>query len=139
MKKEFKTMALFAVLSMMAVGCQKESVEPIEATSVASETNTLYRVCYAIDGVTHHITLNGEEARKDFIYQMLALAERGCSVTFFDESRVSQNPASKEKVVYTTPDKNDAYAWANNMMAQGYTVSIQQDSTTGIFTCIAIK
>ena len=139
MDKKIKTMALFTVLSMMAVSCQKESVEPFDATSRVSEISTSYDVSYTFDGVTHHITLNSEEERRAFIYQMLALAERGYEVTFFEESKVSQGPVSKEKVVYTTPDKDDAYAWANSMMAQGYMVSIQQDSTTGMFTCIAVK
>ena len=44
MDKKVKTMALFTVLSMMAVSCQKESVEPIDATSQVSEMSTSYEV-----------------------------------------------------------------------------------------------
>lgn len=139
MKKKTKTMALFLVLSMMALSCQKESIEPIASTNVGSEMNTLYRVCYAIDGVTHQITLNSEEAYSDFIYQMLALAERGYEVAFFDEYRVSQNLAAKEIVTYDTPDKDDAYAWAHQMSLNGYSVQIKYDNVTNTFHCTAIK
>jgi hypothetical protein len=44
MNRTIKTVALFMVLSAMALGCQKESIEPIESTNTGSEMNTLYRV-----------------------------------------------------------------------------------------------
>lgn len=137
MKKITKTMALFTVLSMMAVSCQKESVEPINATSVVSKISTSYEVSYAYDGVTHHITLNSEEERRAFIYQMLALAEDGYTVTFVDESRSAQNPVTKDVVVYYTQDKDKAFAWADQMALNGYTVQIKYDSVTNTYQCTA--
>ncbi len=139
MDKKVKTMALFTVLSMMAVSCQKESVEPIEMAAAVSEMNTLYRVCCTIDGVTHQITLNSEKERADFIYKLLALAEEGYEVSFFDESRYSQNSTAKETVIYTTNDKADAFSWADSMFGQGYAVTIKYDPVTGTYTCIAVK
>lgn len=139
MKSNYKTVALFMVLSAMALGCQKESIEPIESTNTGSEMNTLYRVCYAIDGVTHHIMLYSEDEHSAFIYSMIELAEQGHSVMFYDESKVSQDSVAKETVTYTTNDKTDAYNWAHNMELDGYKVVVNYDQTTSTYTCIAFR
>jgi hypothetical protein len=139
MKKNTKTVALFTVLSMMAVGCQKESIEPIESPAVVSEMGTLYRVCYAIDGVTHHITLDSEEAHAAFIYSLLEIAEQGHNVMFYDESKVSQDSVAKEVVTYSTHDKTDAYNWAHNMELDGYKVNVSYDSATNTYNCVAVR
>lgn len=139
MKRTTKTMALFTVLSLIAVGCQKESVEPIASTSVCAEKNTQYRLGYVIDGVIYHTTHSSEEEHAAFIYQMLDLAELGHSVTFYDENKVSQYSAAKEVVYFSTQDKTEAYAWADNMYAHGYKVSVTYDPTTQTFNCVAIR
>ena len=52
MNKTFTTIALIAVLGTMAVSCQKEdSVNP--TCLVAESNNTVYTVCYSVDGSSH--------------------------------------------------------------------------------------
>ncbi len=64
MKKAFTTVALFAVLGTMAVSCQKEN--EFDRISVEAEQNAIYRVNYAVDGKTYHLTLIGDVAWHDF-------------------------------------------------------------------------
>lgn len=137
MRKTFTTVALIAVLGIMAVSCQKENI--IDETSIVAENGTVYTVSYAVDGVTHQLTLIGDEAWHDFLNRMLALAEEGHEVTFRNEEAASRVVSTKETVTYTTPDRDEAYAWAEAMGKSGYTVTVTFDKDTKIYTCYAIK
>ena len=79
MKKTIKTVALLAVLSVAAVGCQKETIA-VPQTGVES-SETVYTVRYVINDVTHTETLIGEQAWADFLQRMMALAEEGYRIT----------------------------------------------------------
>ena len=70
---------------------------------------------------------------------MFALAEEGHEVSFRNEDRASRVLSSKDVVTYTTTNHDDAYAWADKMSDEGYTVTIRFDKETGIYTCNAIK
>lgn len=137
MRKTISTIALFAVLGTLAVSCQKENI--IDGTSVVAENDTVYTVRYAVDGVTHQITLVGDEAWHDFLNRMFALAEEGHEVSFRNEEAASRVVSTKEKVTYTTPDHDDAYEWAEMMYKQGYAVTVTFDEEKKIYTCYAIK
>jgi len=137
MRKTFTTIALFAVLGTLAVSCQKENI--IDETSIVAENGTVYTVRYAVNGVTHQITLVGDEAWHDFLNRMFALAEEGHEVSFRNEEVASRVISTKEKVTFTTTDHDEAYAWAEAMLKDGYTVSIHFDKETGIYTCYAIN
>ena len=137
MRKTFTTFALFAVLGTLAVSCQKENI--IDETNIVAENDTVYKVCYTVDGATHQITLVGDEAWHDFLNRMFALAEEGHEVSFRNEETASHIVSSKETVTYTTSDHDEAYAWAEVMMKDGYSVSIHFDKESGIYTCYAIK
>jgi len=137
MRKTFTTIALFAVLGTLAVSCQKENI--IDETNIVAENDTVYTVSYTVDGVTHQITLVGDEAWHDFLNYMMALAEEGHEVTFRNEEAASCVVSTKEKITFTTTDHDEAYAWAEAMLKDGYTVSIHFDKETGIYTCYAIN
>ena len=139
MNKVIKTVALVATLSLVCIGCQKEETAQVNVEQTAPEVGSVYRMTYIVDGKTCHVTLYGEEAHDEFIYQMLALAEQGHKVTFFDESKVSQQAAAKDVVTYSTKKKEEAYNWAHDMEQQGYEVTIQYDTQTGVYNCIAYK
>ena len=137
MKKSIKTVALLAVLSVAAVGCQKETIV-VPQTGVES-SGTVYTVRYAINGVTHTETLRGEQAWADFLQRMLALAEEGYRVTMSRCTNTAQYSDSKEVVTFTTTDKKRAYEWLNEMMEAGYTVTFSYNQQTGEYTCIAYR
>ena len=137
MRKTFTTIALFAVLGTLAVSCQKENI--IDETSIVAENNKVYTVCYTVDGVTHQITLIGDDAWHDFMNRMFALAEEGHEVSFRNEETASRVVSTKDVVTYSTKDRDKAFAWADAMVEEGYTVTVRFDENTGIYTCYAIK
>ena len=65
MKKTIKTIALLLVLSVAAVGCQKETIM-VEPQTDVETSGTVYTVRYSVNGVTHTETLIGEQAWADF-------------------------------------------------------------------------
>ena len=135
MRKTITTIALFAVLGTLAVSCQKENI--IDETNIVAENGTVYTVSYAVDGVTHQITLVGDEAWHDFLSRMFALAEEGRTVTFFNEEAASRVIPSKLVETFTTSNKEEAYQWAEKKGNEGYTVTVVFDQETGIYTCYA--
>lgn len=137
MRKTFTTIALFAVLGTLAVSCQKENI--IDETNIVAENGTVYTVSYAVDGVTHQLTLVGDEAWHDFLNRMLALAEEGHEVSFRNEEAASRVISTKEVVTYTTDNGEDALNWAEKMVDDGYTVTITFDKEKKTYTCYAIK
>ena len=137
MRKIFTTISLLAVLGTLAVSCQKENI--IDETSIVEENGNVYTVSYTVNGVTHQLTLVGDDAWHDFLNRMLALAEEGYKVSFRNEETVSRIVSTKEVVTYTTKEREKAYAWADAMVEEGYTVFISFDNDTGIYTCEAVK
>ncbi len=137
MSKTLTTIALFAVLGTLAVSCQKENI--IDETNIVAENDTVYKVSYTVDGVTHQLTLVGDEAWHDFLKRMVALAEEGHEVSFRNEEASLRAVSTKEKVTYTTTNQDEALVWSEMMIKDGYTVTISYDKASGIYTCIAIK
>ena len=137
MHKTFTTIALVAMLGALAVGCQKENI--IDEPPVVAENGTVYTVSYAVDGVTHQLTLVGDEAWHDFLNRMFALAEEGHEVTFRNEEAASRVVSTKEVVTYSTPSHDDAINWAEKMADDGYTVTIHFDKEKKVYNCYAIK
>ena len=131
-------MALLAVLSVAAVSCQKENLVPSTPAEVITDNQAVYIYQYEVNGIRSRITLRGEAERADFINRMLALAQEGNTVSFFDETQYTQN-FTKEDVTYTTKDKEDALNWASSMLDLGYAVTIEYDKNKGIYNCTASR
>ena len=74
MNKSIKTVALLAVLSVAAVGCQKETIT-VEPQTGVEASSTVYMVRYSVNGVMHTETLIGEQAWADFLQRMLAIQQ----------------------------------------------------------------
>ena len=137
MKKIFITISLFPMLGTIATSCQKEN--EFDKTTIEVGRNTIYRVCYSIDGKIYQLTLIGDDAWHDFLNRMFALAEEGHTVTFNNENVTSQTVSAKDVVTYTTTNKDEALSWAERMGNDGYVVTIKYDKGTGVYTCIAEK
>lgn len=137
MKKNFITIALFAVLSTLAVSCQKENI--MATPSIMAEKGTVYSVTYSVDGMTYHLTLVGEDAWHAFLHHMMALAKEGHEVSFRNENASSRVISPKDVVTFTTTIETEASAWAEAMAGQGYEVTIKYDKDSGVYTCTAIK
>lgn len=137
MKQVIRVVALIAVLSTLSTGCQKEAyVEPTKAVSNEKETRNVF---YSIDGIQGSMILNNDEEWRIFLNRMLAMSEEGHSVRFKLNGAASCTVLSKEVVTYTTSDHDAAFAWADKMAQDGYTVTIDYDDDKGVYNCIAIK
>ena len=126
------------MLGLTSVGCQKENLVE-ENTNIVTQASTVRTVFYAVDGVEHRITLIGDDAWNDFLQHLFALAEEGHSVTFRNEEAASRVVSTKETVTYTTKNKDEAYAWCEEMANQGYLVTFTFDPNTNTYKCVAIK
>ena len=138
MKKTIRTIALMAVLGLVAVGCQKESSLSPQSTATYEEA-TIHSVNYTIDGVSRNASFVSEEEWEVFLYRLIAKAEEGYSVSFRNANTGPNMKQSREIVTHTTRSRKDAYEWSDAMEAKGYTVHIDYDKTTGVYTCTAIK
>ena len=138
MKKVIKTVALLTVLSVAAVGCQKETIM-VEPQTGVEASGTVYTVQYSVNGVSHTETLIGEQAWADFLQRMLALAEEGYRVTVSRNVNLAQYPISKEVETFRTKKKTEAYAWMEQKIEEGYTVTIDYNTQTGEYTCVATR
>lgn len=135
MKIKFVTMAL--LLSLMAVGCQKETM--YNESNAPEQISSIRKIIYFIDGVEYRTTLRGNFEWQQFVAQMLSLAREGHSVSFFNENTSFSNSDEKDVVTYNTENEDDANRWAAEMSDLGYTVRIEYDKVTHIYTCTAIK
>ena len=131
-----RLITIFALLSMMAVSCQKENFMGVDHTNV-SET-AAYSLCYKVDGVTHHATFQTKAERLAFIHQLVAMTREGHNVVISNGSTFGIN-ATKETVTFTTPSEEEAANWCASMVEQGYDVSMYYDKKQGIFVCIATR
>ena len=138
MNKSIKRVALLSVLSMVAVGCQKETIT-VEPQTGVEVSGTVYTVRYSVNGVTHTETLIGEQAWADFLQRMLALAEEGYKVTVSRNANTAQYVMSKEVVTYKTKDKKAAEEWILHKLEEGYEVTMEYNQQTGEYTCTAIR
>ena len=138
MNKSIKTVALLAVLSVAAVGCQKETIT-VEPQTGVEASSTVYMVRYSVNGVMHTETLIGEQAWADFLQRMLALAEEGYRVTMSKSANTALYSESKEVVTYTTKDKKAAQLWITQKLEEGYEVTMDYNQQTGEYTCIAVR
>ncbi len=132
-----RRMALMAVLGMAAAGCTKEN--GAEPQVGIEEPLTAYTVRYTVNGVAHTETIVSEQQWADFLQRMMALAEEGYRVTVSRNVNTVRYAMSKKVVTYTTTSKELAYKWMNQMLAEGYEVTIEYGPSTGQYTCTAVN
>ncbi len=136
MKIRFTTVALLAVLSLAATGCQKEQ-DSFNNTPV-QETFTIRHIVYTIDGSSYATEVRTEQEWMSFLKGMMAIAKKGHIVSFRDSSFTS-DASSKVVYTYTTTSEDDAVKWCDKMTKEGYDVVLEYNPRTGEFTCTAVK
>ena len=137
MKRIIYPVALMAVLTTLAVGCQKETV--VEPQNLVVETDTVYTVCYTVNGVTHTERLFDKAEYDALLLRLLALAREGYDVVIVGGNSMGDVSLAKEVVTYTTKKEVEAVAWTKQKIDEGYTVQMSYDQQTGEYTCIAYR
>ncbi len=133
MKKSIISVAILAVLTSMAVSCQKENFT--ENQTPTADQTIVRTIAYTVDGAAFQITLHNDAEWDAFVENMLTLSEQGHQVQILSDGTASHNPGAKETHSMTTRDKAEAKLWAITMAHQGYTVMIHYEA--GEYTCVA--
>ena len=137
MNRHVRVMALCSVLTMMAVGCQKEEIlNPIQDAAI-SENGTVYTVQYAVDGVLHQELSHSKQERTDLFHRLFALAREGKEICVSSGEKIGSVLATKDVVIYSTTIEDDAIAWAEKMIDGGYRVTIKFDAEKKVYNCTA--
>lgn len=128
-------MAVIAMTTLAATGCQKENIVEQENQIVADAVMTT--VYYTVDGITIQASFSSEEEWTAFLHRLVALAEEGHRVSFRNANH--ERGITKETVTYVTKNHDDAVAWGDMMRKNGYEVYIDFDTNTNEYICTAIK
>lgn len=134
MKKVFRTTAMLAFMTLAATSCQKDNIDSCFTNENLLSNNQMY---YSTDGTSQSIMLLNDDDWNTFLNNMFALVKEGYTVTIWGNKGPSQ--VEKKTVTFTTTSEDEAQAWVKDMLCQGYSVSMDYDKTTGIYTCIATK
>ena len=137
MKKLFFTAVFLAVLGTLAVSCLKEN--PVEPSGTGVQDETVYNVCYSVDGVTMRDTLYGQAEWNTFLHRLVALAKEGHEVSFRDGNAAGSAVAPKETVTFVSKNEEEVVRWSTTMFDDGYEVTIVYNEETDEFTCIAVR
>lgn len=137
MRIKFIHVALIAVLGTTAVSCQKEEI--VIPQNIIAETTAKYTISYSINGVNYNALLHNDTELDVLLHQLLALARQGNTIVISDNVLSSRTIPTKEKIIYTTNNEDEAFRWAADRTKEGYTVEISFNEHTGIFTCTAVK
>ena len=137
MKKRLVSVALLAVLSTMAVSCQKETVA--EPQSKNAELGTVYTVRYAVNGITHTETLGSDAEYDALLLRLFALARMGYEVEIMNGDGPANATLALEVITFSTTNEQEAIAWVKQKALEGYRVHMSFDQTTGTYNCIAYR
>ena len=137
MKKRLVSVTLLAVLSTMAVSCQKETVA--EPQSKNAGLSTVYTVHYTINDITHTETLGSDAEYDALLLRLFALARMGYEVEIENGSGPASATLAVEVITFSTTNEQEAIDWVKQKLLEGYKVQVSFDETTGVYTCIAYR
>lgn len=130
-----RTVALFVVLSMAAVSCQKENYFDVEGKQ--AEVTVSRTVSYMVDGTLYHATLHSDAEWDILIHRLLGLAREGHSVVIANGNSINTSSLAKDVVIFRTSSEEEANEWIKQMTEAGYTVTFGFDDETQQWICIA--
>ena len=130
-------MALFAMISLTTVSCQKENL--VETAIQSVENSAARTIRYTVNGTAYRQVIHSDEDLDALMLTLFALAREGYTVRVIDENTNLCETCAKEKVTYTTKNKNDAIAWSLEKINEGYDVTISFNQETGEYTCVATR
>ena len=138
MNKKVRTVALLAVLSLAAAGCQKETI--VEPTTQVQQNVSIRKIAYSIDGVTLHRTIYGEPDWDAFLEWIADMAKKGHSVSLKNDNVSTDNSLyTKDVVTFETNNEREAIEWCKHMVDLNYEVTMVYDEKTGKYTCTAVN
>lgn len=70
---------------------------------------------------------------------LMELSREGNEIVVSANGYGSNVLGTKETVTYTTPSSDDAAAWSEKMVKDGYRVYVTYDSVKKVHICVAVK
>lgn len=137
MKKTLITLALLSLFGTMAVSCQKQ--EDFIDLSMSDMNAEVRIVHYVVDSRESTVSIAGRQAWTDFLHYLTTLAEQGHQVGIQGTEAPSRLASSKERVTFSTTNKDEAMAWIDKMHSLGYDVHLSFDKATGTYICTATR
>lgn len=137
MKKIFLSVALFTMLGVIAVSCQKETV--MEQGSTLSEPQATYKVSFSVDSKSQMVVLHDQNEVKSLLHYLTSLTREGHHVSIGQCDATERQCLTKETVVFTTGSQTEAEGWALKMVLDGYNVDISFDENNKVYVCTAVK
>ena len=130
MKRKIRTCARMAILSLSMAGCQKDNLM-FDKTDV----NSNIPMRYSVSGTVYTTFLSDESELDSFIDRVFAIVNDGYTVTIIGNGQRSIK--EKKEITFTTTIESEAKAWAASMTLLGYSVQVNYNKSTGVYTCIA--
>ncbi|MBQ6742398.1 MAG: hypothetical protein IJR04_07455 [Bacteroidales bacterium] len=130
MKRKIRTCAMMAILSLSMAGCQKDNLM-FDKTDV----NSNIPMRYSVSGTVYTTFLSDESELDSFIDRVFAIVNDGYTVTIIGNGQRSIK--EKKEITFTTTIESESKAWAASMTLLGYSVQVNYNKSTGVYTCIA--
>ncbi len=121
---------MMAILSLSMAGCQKDNLM-FDKTDV----NSNIPMRYSVSGTVYTTFLSDESELDSFIDRVFAIVNDGYTVTIIGNGQRSIK--EKKEITFTTTIESEAKAWAASMTLLGYSVQVNYNKSTGVYTCIA--
>ena len=132
MKKSTFSIAIIAMFGLLVVGCHDEPVN----TEGPTPSPTMRNVAYVACGEPQRATVTGDDEWHTLLNSLFDAVDNGCAVTFWNPD--APGAKTTDTVTISTPDRQQAYTWGEEMYDQGYTVTIIFDSTGGVYNGTAV-
>lgn len=139
MKKTIINISILCTLTMTAISCQKEPITEQSNTPIEVFGENTINLCYTVDGIQHFYPIHNNGEWDTFWELVIALAHDGHNVQIMNARSISIDFSTKEKVVFTTHNEQEATDWMKARILEGYQVSVIFNEETGEYTCIAVK
>lgn len=139
MKKTIIKISILCTFTMTAISCQKETFTGQTNTPLEILNENTINLCYTVDGTKHFFTIHNNGEWDTFWELVIALAHDGHNVQVMNERSISIDLSTKETLVYTTQNEQEATEWMKARVLEGYKVSFIFDEETGKYTCIAVR
>lgn len=121
---------MMAILSLSMAGCQKDNLM-FDKTDV----NSNIPMRYSVSGTVYTTFLSDESELDSFIDRVFAIVNDGYTVTIIGNGQRSIK--EKKEITFTTTIESESKAWAASMTLLGYSVQVNYNKSTGVYTCIA--
>lgn len=100
-----------------------------------TDVNSNIPMRYSVSGTVYTTFLSDESELDSFIDRVFAIVNDGYTVTIIGNGQRSIK--EKKEITFTTTIESEAKAWAASMTLLGYSVQVNYNKSTGVYTCIA--